>query len=199
MSALDRLESFHSKFPELYQPLDLAFYLPHHHFRPFWWGVYLTYEGVTLLGDYLFAHAGGTLTKSEARLAAQRFLYYHEAWHHNVESFAFRLEASHHERLYVLGFDRHYELTLKQDKCWEEGVANAYAYFHAPRHKSFSAAAKPAIRAALTDFTRANPPTTRSLSAFSKTPIGRATRINYPLTSTASASRSIRSRSVPFP
>ena len=140
-------------------PTDaLAYYLPHHFFRPHWWGIYLTYEGVAGLGAFLQFYSHGRLSLDDAQLAAQRFLYYHEAWHHNVESFAFRLEASHHERLYVLGFQRHYSETLKEDHCWEEGIANAYAYHHAPDHDRFDESAKDDIRNGLEIFMLGQPP-----------------------------------------
>jgi predicted RNA binding protein YcfA (HicA-like mRNA interferase family) len=116
-------------------PDALAFYLPFHFFYPVWWGIYLTIEGVNSLGLYIFNRASGVLTFNEAILASQIFLYGHEAFHHNVESFATRLEISHRIPLYKSSFSKVYnDIITNPARCKEpyppdeEALAGAYGY-----------------------------------------------------------------------
>ena len=55
-------------------PDALAFYLPFHYFPEDVWGIYLTYEGVAAMRDYLVAHSRGRLSPLEAAYAARLFL-----------------------------------------------------------------------------------------------------------------------------
>jgi len=71
-------------------------------------------------------------------IASQVFLYGHEAYHHNVESFATRLETSHRTPLYKEGFQRIYQDTVEHpEKCskpygpGEETLAVAYGILKA--------------------------------------------------------------------
>lgn len=118
-----------SRFPGMPPPPDaLAFYLQFHYYAPTWWGVYLTVEGVQLTAQILVTLSGGKLPPRQAVTAARLFLYYHEAFHHNVECFATRLEVSHRRPLYVDGFQSFFSRVFGTDRCLEEGLANAYAY-----------------------------------------------------------------------
>jgi hypothetical protein len=118
-----------SRFPGMPPPPDaLAFYLQFHYYAPTWWGVYLTVEGVQLTAQMLVSLSKGKLPPSHAVTAARLFLYYHEAFHHNVECFATRLELAHRKPLYVDGFQSFFSRVFGTDRCLEEGLANAYAY-----------------------------------------------------------------------
>jgi predicted RNA binding protein YcfA (HicA-like mRNA interferase family) len=115
-------------------PDALAFYLPFHYFYPVWWGIYLTYEGIYWLANYIKKH-NPRIKDDEALLCSQIFLYAHEAYHHMVESFATRLEVTHRVPLYKTGFQQIYRDTMENpDQCAdpfppdEESLANAYAY-----------------------------------------------------------------------
>ena len=117
------------RIPSPMPPPDcLAFYLPFHNFMPTWWGVYLTVEGVAILANHFVTLSGGALKPAEAVAASRLFLYHHEAFHHQVECFATRLELTHRKPLYVADFDRLYKNGFGTDACIEEGLANAQAY-----------------------------------------------------------------------
>ena len=85
---------------------SLAFYLPFHRYYPTWWGVYLTFEGVTYLAGEICRHSGGLVSHRDAMRAAVTFLYHHEAFHHKVECFALRLELTHRTPMYTRGVER---------------------------------------------------------------------------------------------
>lgn len=108
-------------------PDAFAFYLPFHYFFPDWWGIYIVLEGQVFLGRLLINYSGGKLSTQTALRASKAFLYYHEQFHHCVESFATRLEISHRKALYRKGFQNLYDRTLGSDKCIEEALASAYA------------------------------------------------------------------------
>jgi len=122
--------------PNAYPPPDsLAFYLPFHYYYPELWGVYLIAEGVNWLATALRRHSGWdrkrktwNLTHRKAVASARTFLYYHEAFHHKTESFATRLEVTHRQALYRLGFQKLFDDTFLTDDCLEEALANAHAY-----------------------------------------------------------------------
>ena len=116
-------------------PDAFAFYLPFHYFHPALWGIYLIAEGVIWLALQLRIYSGWDkergdykLTVKKAVTAAQLFLYYHEAFHHKTESFATRLEVTHRQPLYRLGFHDLFQETFLTDGCLEEALANAHAY-----------------------------------------------------------------------
>jgi predicted RNA binding protein YcfA (HicA-like mRNA interferase family) len=109
-------------------PDSFAFYLPFHYFYPDLWGVFIVTErlrglwrGLQMISDY-------ELSDAEAYRAARFFLYYHEAFHHNVESFATRLEVTHRQAVYRTGVQQVFEDTFGTDDCLEEALANAYAF-----------------------------------------------------------------------
>jgi hypothetical protein len=115
-----------------YPPPDaLAFYLPFHYFYPVGWGIYLIYEGVHELAK-IIVRESPTVAFKDAWKASQIYLYAHEAYHHNVESFATKLEITHRLPLYKKGFREVYN-----DKSvpptpitpHEESLATAYGYF----------------------------------------------------------------------
>lgn len=146
-------------------PDTLAFYLPFHFYYPDLWGIYLTKEGVGSLMRYLQAQSGfnwgehdWTLSQQEAEVAARLFLYYHEAFHHNVESMASRLEVTHRQPLYRRGFLKLYRRTFLTSECTEEALANAYAFKKVSqvfKKKGWNA---DAVRSGLRQYIKGQPP-----------------------------------------
>ena len=116
-------------------PDAFAFYLPFHYYHPALWGVYLIAEGVLWLAIQLRKHSGWDAERSDWKLSAKKaivgaqlFLYHHEAFHHKTESFATRLEVSHRQTLYRIGFQELFDSTFLTKECLEEALANGYAY-----------------------------------------------------------------------
>ena len=108
-------------------PDCLAFYLPFHYYYPNFWGIYIFFEGVLWLAGDIVHRSKGTVSPVRAIEAARLFLYYHEAFHHQTECFATRLELTHRKPFYKSGFERLYESTAGTVHCVEEGLANAAA------------------------------------------------------------------------
>lgn len=141
-------------------PDCLAFYLPFHHYHPVWWGVYLVVEPLAELALYVLSRAGGVLDLRESVRVAQAFAYNHEAFHHNVECFAMRLEIAHRAPLYRTAFVEFYRDRAGTNRAIEEALASAYAWmkvdrmFRSPLERSKRLAAG----AALADYILACPP-----------------------------------------
>jgi predicted RNA binding protein YcfA (HicA-like mRNA interferase family) len=125
-----------SVWPDIYYPPPdaLAFYLPFHFYFPVWWGIYLNIEGTISLAQTLYEKCNGKLNFKESLLASQIYLYGHETYHHNVESFAVKLEIAHRIPLYKKGFNEIYLHSKEDTFCGEplpfdeEALADAYAY-----------------------------------------------------------------------
>lgn len=114
--------------PDFQPPSDcLAFYLPFHQFYPKWWGIYLLAPGVDWFTEDLQRKVAGQLTDAECQVAARMYLYFHEAYHHNVECFASRLEVSHRTCAYLSGFSAFFNKGRGTDQWLEEGLAEAHA------------------------------------------------------------------------
>ncbi|MCS4173323.1 type II toxin-antitoxin system HicA family toxin [Salinibacter ruber] len=120
---------------DLPPPDSLAFYLPFHFYYPDLWGVYLEAVGIIALAQYLRISSGWDpeegdwkLSRKKAEAGARLFLYYHEAFHHKVESMATRLEVTHRQPLYKRGFLDLYRRALSEGDCTEEALASAHAF-----------------------------------------------------------------------
>jgi hypothetical protein len=112
-----------------YPPPDaFAFYLPFHYYHPTWWGVYIVFECAEWLAKFIQGRAEEALSMAQARQVCRVFLYGHEAYHHNVEAFATRLEITHRRHLYRSAFEELYESTFLTDDCVEEALATAHGY-----------------------------------------------------------------------
>lgn len=109
-------------------PDALAFYLPFHYFHPTWWGIYIVLEGMHDLAQFIWTRSRPHLSFDEALVVSRVFLYAHEAFHHNVEAFATRLEVTHRKPLYCDGFEKLYRATVGKDTCVEEALASAHGY-----------------------------------------------------------------------
>ena len=143
-----------------YPPPDAyAFYLPFHYFYPTWWGIYVSVEGLAELNEILRELTDYKLDAAEGFLLARTFLYRHEAFHHQVEAFATRLEVTHRTPLYREGFERLYRRTLGTDDCMEEGLASAYALISVYKTISrWGARKKKLVRKAFEEYIRNSPP-----------------------------------------
>ena len=108
-------------------PDALGFYLPFHHFYPDWWGIYIIAEGVSELADWLRTTGEGQLSVATSVGLAYRFIYWHEAFHHQVEAFASRLEVTHRKPVYRLGV-RDVGARLVPPDPTEESLASGFAF-----------------------------------------------------------------------
>lgn len=118
-------------------PDVFGFYLPFHfYYHNNLWGVYLVAEGVATLASILqdlSGNGGKELSKENTMIAARLFVYYHEAFHHNVEAFAPRLEVTHRQPLCKRGFLALYKEQLAKKASTEEGLATGYALHKVPK------------------------------------------------------------------
>jgi len=139
----------------------LAFYLPFHYFHPTWWGVYLIVEGIWLVAKHIWRHSGGAtgpLTPDDCWIAARLYLFYHEIFHHNIESFATRLEVAHRKPLYIGGFERFYSRHAGTPSWIEESLAEANAYTKTTAARFFAGPKQAAVKSALKQFIASGPP-----------------------------------------
>jgi predicted RNA binding protein YcfA (HicA-like mRNA interferase family) len=154
-------------------PDCLAFYLPFHHYDDNWWGVYLILDGIAYLASWLLQDSrrrgDRSLTRADCWRASKRFLFYHNIFHHRVESFATRLEIAHGLHLYARCFRDLYTKNVGTASCIEESLANAHAYQQAIPPRVFSS---PRKRKALANSFRAyismSPPGYKEASNFLK-------------------------------
>lgn len=93
-----------------------------------WWGIYIVLDSAIELAKFVVAESRGRLSHQQALTAIRIFLYAHEAFHHNVEVFATRLEITHRTALYRSGFQSFFERTAGTDLSLEELLATAHAY-----------------------------------------------------------------------
>jgi predicted RNA binding protein YcfA (HicA-like mRNA interferase family) len=137
----------------------MAFYLPFHFFYPHWWGIYLVQEWVQWFADFIFHNSRGSLPPRTCYSAARLYLYYHEHYHHRVESFATRLEIVHRTALYKTSFLDLYKRTIGRSSCREESLAEANAYLRTMNQfKSAGYTTKANLENALEDFMIKSPP-----------------------------------------
>lgn len=145
-------------------PDALGFYLPFHfYYHNNLWGVYLIAEGVEKLASILqnFSGRGGKqLSKRNAMVAARLFIYHHEAFHHNVESFATRLEVTHRQPLYKRGFLSLYKEQLSEGASTEEGLATGYALRKV--YKAFKGQVLSGVQRGLKAYVKMLPPSYQS-------------------------------------
>lgn len=142
---------------ETFQPPTdaLAFYLPFHYFYPEWWGIYIIKEGLDILKRNLVE-----VSNYDDRLcykAARSFLYFHEFYHHRIESFVTRLEITHRKKIYIDGL-LNYKIKFKgTEKYYEETLANTYAYMKTIKQLKKESEKKRGIKKALKVFIKNQP------------------------------------------
>lgn len=108
-------------------PETYAFYMPFHFFYPEAWGIYIRPEGICLLAVAIQELADQPLPSDLLTRVSRFFLYKHECFHHQIESFATRLEVAHRRRVFIPGPRRLCNLQRGTDAWMEEGLANAFA------------------------------------------------------------------------
>ena len=115
-----------------------AWYQPIHYFG-YEWGIFIREKcliryAIALASKYGLAHHSKVKNTSFSNLvsefikAAFLSLYYHEYFHHKVESFGFRLHVCLDQSRYFDYKKKIYKPHYMTDNCLEEGMANAYAY-----------------------------------------------------------------------
>jgi hypothetical protein len=108
-------------------PDAFAFYLPFHRYAESDWGIYLTPDGTRYFAREFHRRSGGKVDRTSAVKLAEMFMYYHEFFHHVVESFATRLEVDRRVRLYNGPFEELFREQVLKGDITEEALANAYA------------------------------------------------------------------------
>jgi hypothetical protein len=108
-------------------PDAFVFYLPFQRYAENDWGIYLTPEGSRYFAREFHRRSGGKIERNSAVKLAEMFIYYHEFFHHVVESFAIRLEVDRRVRLYNGPFDDLFSEQVLKGVLTEEALANAYA------------------------------------------------------------------------
>ncbi len=145
--------------PQEYTPPPdcLAFYLPFHYFYPSAWGIYLYAEGVLEMAANFINFSQGSLQAKDAIALSRIFLYSHELFHHQTESFGTKLEVTHRTPIFKKGMQRLYDDTYGTDFCLEEALANAFAY-QKVKAKARRMPNSKAILANLREFLKNQPP-----------------------------------------
>ena len=136
-------------------PDSLAFYLPYHYYHPHWWGVYLTLTGIIYLSEVFQRYE---CDPHMATKAARYFLYYHEYFHHRVESFATRVELITGRPAYRTGIEQRYQAVAGTDEWLEEALANAYAYGQVRDHFRRNNAGWKVLDQAIREYIDESPP-----------------------------------------
>lgn len=105
---------------------ELAWYLPFHYAGPDW-GIYITEAGVIDTARRIKKRLGGGCSDpretKELCQVALFILYFHEAFHHKVESFATRLEIARQKRVYIPYDQNVYRQLLSTNHILEEAYA----------------------------------------------------------------------------
>lgn len=115
-------------------PDAFAFYLPFHEYYPNYWGIYILLEGIIYIAREIYKKIRNSYPGTDRSLyqllieISKRFLFYHEAFHSSVESFATKLELSHRKKIYVDAFYSYYLKHYGTDDCLEEALATVNSY-----------------------------------------------------------------------
>lgn len=146
-----------------------AFYLPFHYFSGEVWGIYLFLGGIETLKRRIEHVSRHSVNFMLATRSARRFLYFHELFHHQVESAALRLETERRRPWYRTGFEALYRDRLAAGAATEEAIANAHAIEQTvarARKEGASSGALTALRDALLEIADGMPPSYRDASRF---------------------------------
>ena len=112
----------------------LGFYKPYHYDYDKY-GIYLKANGQALRVNRIFEKAKedtrrfGNPSIEGCYLISKTFTFFHEYYHHKIETFATRLEIVTRQDHYTTGFHCLYCKTFMTDRCLEEAFAESYAYF----------------------------------------------------------------------
>ena len=111
----------------------LGFYRPFHFYEE--WGIFIKATGqanYTLELKRRIAENRdkfGEPSLDACYLISKTFTYFHEFYHHKIESLAYRFEMITREPYYTKGFHCLYCNTFNTNRCLEEAFAHTFAYF----------------------------------------------------------------------
>lgn len=111
----------------------LGFYRPIHFYNE--WGIFIKATGQIRFANSIFNNAKqdqnryGSPDINSCYLISKTFTFFHEYYHHKIESLAIRFELITRQPHYTSGFHCLYCNTFGTDRCLEEAFANTYAFF----------------------------------------------------------------------
>lgn len=112
----------------------LGFYRPFHFYSE--WGIFLKATGLARRTRQLKIQINqnqnskyGSPNMDACYLISKTFTFFHEFYHHKIESLAVRFELTTRLPYYTTGFHCLYCNTFLTDRCLEEAFAHTYAYF----------------------------------------------------------------------
>ena len=112
----------------------LGFYRPFHFYTE--WGIFIKATGqarrtrrLKLQIDQDPNKKYGVPSIGACYLISKTFTFFHEFYHHKVESLALKFELTTRLPYYTTGFHCLYCNTFNTDRCLEEAFAHTYAYF----------------------------------------------------------------------
>ena len=111
----------------LQKPTDcFGMYLPFHFYRRNKWGIYLFPD--LMKSEFPKMEEETGLIREECKRVLEKYVAYHEMYHHKVESLSVRWEVLFKKKMYIDGFTQYYSQTANTNDCLEESLAEAYAY-----------------------------------------------------------------------
>ena len=110
----------------------IAYYSPFHSFHRYS-GIYMKKKGLAYKARYIKNKCSGNhncsmLSDIDYYIIAKTSTYFHEFYHHKIEAFATRIECVTQQSIYNDGFSKWYKATKNKSKCYEETLANYYAF-----------------------------------------------------------------------
>ena len=122
------------KWDSLERKYLLGFYRPYHFYEEDH-GIYIKINGlIQFIRDFrnrilLNPQLYGTPDNISCYLISKTFTFFHEYYHHKIETLATRFEITTRLPHYTKGFHCLYCLTFGTEYCLEEAFANVYAYY----------------------------------------------------------------------
>lgn len=111
----------------------LGFYRPFHFYED--WGIFIKATGQAIRTRQLKqstqadTNQYGNPSISACYLISKTFTFFHEFYHHKIESLAIKFELTTRQPYYTKGFHCLYCNTFNTDRCLEEAFAHTFAYF----------------------------------------------------------------------
>ncbi len=111
----------------------LGFYRPFHFFED--WGIFIKATGQARQTLSLKKSTDtdknkyGDPSVDSCYLISKTFTFFHEFYHHKIESLAYKFEITTRQPYYTKGFHCLYCNTFNTDRCLEEAFAHTFAYF----------------------------------------------------------------------
>jgi hypothetical protein len=112
----------------------LGFYRPFHFYED--WGIFIKATGqarktmgLKRIIDADSTNQYGNPSLEACYLISKTFTFFHEFYHHKIESLAVKFELITRQPYYTNGFHCLYCNTFNTERCLEEAFAHSYAYF----------------------------------------------------------------------